>query len=136
MGGFTAITVMGNLGKDPEVKFMADKKAVANFSIAVSEGKDKPATWFRCAAFGKTAELIGQHFTKGNPILVNGRIECRKYEKDGVQKESWDVNVERFSFVDRKAESSGGGGSQIRDDGFGPPPSGGNGGPSEADVAF
>lgn len=88
--------LQGHLGRDPEGKYTAKGTQVASFSIAYSQKKDGPTTWFRCEAFGKTAELILEYCSKGSAPLLQGRIECQEYEKDGEKKQAWKFIVEKL----------------------------------------
>ena len=106
---YQTLVILGNVGKDPEVRTLNSGDAVANFSIAVSErrkGEDH-TTWFRCNAFGKTAEVVRDYVRKGSKVLVQGRIQTREYEKDGITRQSWEVVVDRLSLESPKSESSG-----------------------------
>ena len=106
---YQTLVIRGNVGKDPEVRTLNSGDAVANFSIAVSErrkGEDH-TTWFRCNAFGKTAEVVRDYVRKGSKVLVQGRIQTREYEKDGITRQSWDVMVDRLSLESPKSENSG-----------------------------
>jgi single-strand DNA-binding protein len=99
---FCRLIIQGNVGKEPEVRYTADGKSVANFSLAVSDkrGQNENVTWFRCTAFGKTAEIAGEYLKKGYPAIVDGRIQCRRYtDKQGVEKESWEVAVDRLQLL-------------------------------------
>ncbi len=103
MPNYCSITIAGHLGRAPEVKFLTDGKAVANFSIAVTEkrkGKDDETTWFNISAFGQTAENVGKYLDKGRAALVQGRIRSRKYQdKDGNDKVAWEVLADRVVFL-------------------------------------
>ena len=99
--------LIGRLGKDPEVKVLAGGTSVCNFSVAYSETynnktsgeKEKKTSWFDCAAFGKTGELIGQYFGKGDLIGLGGKVEARKYtDKEGKERTAWSMRVNEFSF--------------------------------------
>lgn len=97
--------LIGNLGKDPEVRSTPSGTVVANFSLATSERrKDEEHTeWHRCVAFNRTAEVIGEHLTKGSKIAVEGRIQTRKWtDKDGNDRYSTEILVDRFEFVESK----------------------------------
>jgi single-strand DNA-binding protein len=88
------LTVAGQLGRDAEVRFLPNGDAVANFSIADSQGKDKDAIWWNCQLFGKRAESLAQYLTKGQSVTVTGNVSQRKYtDKHGVEKISTDVRV-------------------------------------------
>jgi single-strand DNA-binding protein len=82
-----SITIIGNVGKDPEVKFPSEpgKKAVAKFTVAVNDkrGGEETVEWFNVVAFDKTAEICGQYLQKGREVCVQGKMQTRKYEKDG-----------------------------------------------------
>lgn len=84
------VILMGRLTKDPEIRYTDSKKAVCSFTLAVDDGRDsegkKKAQFIPCVAWGKTAELIDQYFTKGKPLTVTGRITVRNYEKNGEKK--------------------------------------------------
>jgi single-strand DNA-binding protein len=106
---YQTLVILGNVGKDPEVRTLNSGDPVANFSIAVSErrkGEDH-TTWFRCNAFGKTAEVVRDYVRKGSKVLVQGRIQTREYEKDGITRQSWEVVVDRLSLESPKSDSSG-----------------------------
>lgn len=108
------VVLVGRLGRDPEVKTLPSGHTVANFSLATDEPVKKPdgswekrAEWHRLAAWGKTAELVGKHLVKGSQVAIEGRLQTRSYEKDGVKHYSTDVVVDRLEFVgSKKAEST------------------------------
>ncbi len=97
----------GHLGRDPEIKQLNGGGTLATFSFASTEkwrskdGEQKErTTWFNCKAWGKTAELIGNHFDKGSPIFVTGRYQVDEYEdKDGQQQRFHYINVDRVAFL-------------------------------------
>ena len=74
------LTVTGNLGKDAERKAMNDGTAVLKFSVADSQGKDKPAIWWNCDLFGKRAESLAPYLVKGQQVTVTGTLSEREYE--------------------------------------------------------
>ena len=82
--------ILGNLGKDPEVKFTPSGVAVCNFTVATSESwKDKEGNkqekteWHNVVAFGKLAEICGEYLKKGKQVYIEGRLQTDKYEKNG-----------------------------------------------------
>ena len=104
-------TGLGNIGKDPELKYLQDGTAVVNFSVACSQRwKDKNTNeqkerteWINCSCFGKMAETIAQYFHKGSKIWVTGEIRTRKYQaQDGSDRYSTGVHVSSFDFIDSK----------------------------------
>jgi single-strand DNA-binding protein len=97
------ITIVGRLGGDPEVRIEQDGRTRTSFSIADDQGKDKDkndrTNWFRCTAWGKTAENIGNYFGKGSTIAVSGQMFAREYTgNDGKNRTSLDVVVSHFGF--------------------------------------
>ena len=86
---------IGNVGRDPEVRFMPDGKCVANISIAITErykdkqGEQKEVTeWVNVVFFGKLAEIVKQYVTQGSQLYVEGKLKTEKYDKDGVTRYS------------------------------------------------
>ena len=109
------VIIMGNLGQDPEMRYMPSGSAVANISVATSRSwKDKDSgekkeetSWHRCVAFGRTAETIGEYFSKGRKILIEGRLQYGSYEKDGIKRYTTDIVIERFEFVEKRDSGQG-----------------------------
>ena len=88
------ITIAGNLGKDAEVRSMPNGDSVASFSVADSQGKDKPTIWWNCQIFGKRAESLSQYLLKGQQVTIAGSITEREWtDKNGQQRKSMDVRV-------------------------------------------
>jgi len=106
------VQLIGNLGQDPEVKFMPNGNAVVNMSIACSESwKDKntgemveKTEWIRLAAFGKIAEICGEYLHKGSKIYVEGKYTTDKYEKDGKDVYATKVIFNQMMMLDGKPE--------------------------------
>lgn len=99
MASVNKVILVGNLGRDPEVRYLPSGDAVANITIATSS-KYKSKTgemveeteWHRVSFFGKLAEIAGQYLKKGRSVYVEGRIKTRKYtDKDGVEKYATDI---------------------------------------------
>jgi single-strand DNA-binding protein len=92
---YQRIIIRGNLGKDPETRFTAAGDPVANFSVAVTEkyNGNETTEWFNCVAFKKTAEVVQKYLTKGSSVLIEGKIQTREWEKDGVKRKSIQVIV-------------------------------------------
>ena len=91
MASVNKAILIGNLGRDPEVKSLPSGISVANLAIATSESyKDKEGNkvekteWHRVTLFDKLADIAGQYLVKGSQVYIEGRIQTRKYEKDGV----------------------------------------------------
>lgn len=106
------VELVGNLTRDPEVKYSTGENAtaIARFSIAVGrrfkrEG-DAEADFINCVAFGKTAEFIEKYFSKGSPIGISGRIQTGSYtNRDGNKVYTTDVIVEETEFVGKKSDN-------------------------------
>ena len=93
MASLNKVTVMGNLGQDPELKFTGNETAVTTLSVATQEyqGADKEdrVEWHRVVVWGKRAENCAKYLSKGRPVLVEGRLQTRSWEdKEGVKKYS------------------------------------------------
>jgi len=104
---------IGRLGRDPEVRYMPSGSAVCNFSIAVGQtwkdketGQKKEKTeWVRISAFGKLAEICGEYLSKGKQILISGRMETRKWEKDGEPQYSTEIIANDVQFLGSRGDS-------------------------------
>jgi len=112
MGSVNLVIVVGNLGKDPEVKFMQNGTPVCNFSVATSEQwkdkegqKQEKTEWHRIVVWGKQAEACGQYLKKGRPVCVEGKIQTRDSEKDGVTKYVTEIKADRVTFLGGKDKS-------------------------------
>ena len=78
------VSISGNLGKDVELRHLPDGTPVASFSVADSQGRDKPSIWWNCALFGKRAEALSPYLLKGTQVTVNGAVTEREFtDKDG-----------------------------------------------------
>ena len=97
------VILTGRFVRDPEIRYTNSKKAVASFTLAVQDGKDK-AHFVNCVAWEKTAELVDQYFLKGDPIGVIGKLTYRTYEKDGKKHSVTEVNVSSIEFPMRKKQ--------------------------------
>ena len=110
---FNQVTLLGNLTKDPEVKFINDSTAVCNFAVACNErytdrdGEQQERPMFvDCVAWNKTGEIIGEYFVKGQQILVNGKLQFDQWEDDeGNNRSRHKVNVFSFAFTGTKADN-------------------------------
>lgn len=105
------VFLLGRIGNDPEVKYMADGSQVASFSLATSSvsnrnGEKKETTeWHRCAAFGRTAEIAGQYAKKGTQVLIVGAIKTTKYkDKDGQERTSTGITVNELTLLGKPVE--------------------------------
>jgi single-strand DNA-binding protein len=107
MASVNKVILIGNLGADPETRYLPSGDAVTNIRIATSEKwKDKSGSqqehteWHRIAFFGKLAEIAGEYLKKGSPVYVEGRIRTRKWQdKDGQDKYSTEIVADRMQLL-------------------------------------
>ena len=93
----------GKLARDPEISYVGAKStALCKFRLAIPDKlapKDKTKTlWLNCVAWSGIAETISKYVLKGQEVLIEGRLSCSKYEKDGMKRTDWFVTVENFDF--------------------------------------
>lgn len=118
---YQRIIIQGNVGQIHEPRYINNGDMVLGFSVAYSEGKDKPTTWFNCTAFKKTAEVVQSYVHKGDSILIEGRIKCEKYTaKDGQEKEAWKVDVDKVALLNNKREPAQDAHNTAKADGYAP----------------
>ena len=101
------ITIICRLTADPEVKIVGQgekAKAVATFTVAVDNRFNDEASFFDVNAWGKTAEVIANHVTKGQQIGITGRLEQQRWEKDGQKRSKVIIVCDGFSFCGKKEE--------------------------------
>jgi len=111
------VFLAGNLTRDPQVRFFANERAVADFGLAVNrryrsqDGEQKEETTFvDCEAWGRTAELVGQYLTKGRAALVEGRLKFDSWEdKDGNKRNKLKVVASNVQFLDSRGGGDSGG---------------------------
>ncbi|QJD90373.1 single-stranded DNA-binding protein [Duganella dendranthematis] len=122
MASVNKVIIVGNLGRDPEIRYMPSGDAIANIAVATSykskdrnTGEQKELTeWHRISFFGRLAEIVGQYLKKGSSVYVEGRLQTRKYtDKDGVEKYATDIIAENMQMLGGRA----GGGDAGMDDG-------------------
>ena len=104
---------IGNLGRDPELRYMGDGKAVCNFSFAITEkykdksGDQKEVTeWINVATFGRLAEICGEYVRKGTKVYVEGKLKTEKYtDKNGIEKSATKITAEKVDILSNKGEA-------------------------------
>ena len=131
MANLNKVMLIGNLTRDPELKYTPGNQAVCEVGLAVNrkyrtkDGEDREETTFvDCEAWGKQAEVIKQYMTKGKPLFIEGRLKLDTWEdKDGGKRSKMRVVIENFQFLG----SGGGGGGErvVSDEGGYAPPRGG-----------
>ena len=109
---------MGNLTRDPEVRYTSSGTAIAKLGIAINRywsnkdgQKQEETTFVDVDAFGKQAETIGQYLKKGRPIMVEGRLKLDQWDdkQTGQKRSKLGVVLDRFEFIDSRGEGGGGG---------------------------
>jgi single-strand DNA-binding protein len=119
MASFNKVILMGNLTRDPQMKYLPSQTAVVEFGVACNRkfktqsGEDKEeVTFVDCTSFGKQAEVINQYFTKGKPIFIEGRLKYDSWEdkQGGGKRHKITVVIENFQFVGGREGGGGGGG--------------------------
>jgi len=128
MASVNKCTFIGNLGKDPDMKYTASGEAICNFSIACSEswkdkqtGEKKELTeWVRISFFGKLAEICGQYLKKGSQVYVEGSMRTRKWtDKDGQERYTTEIRGDEMKMLGGKQD---GGQRQQSSDDYAPAP--------------
>jgi single-strand DNA-binding protein len=129
MASVNKVIIIGNLGRDPETRYMPSGDAMTTIAVATSEswkdkvtGEKKEQTeWHRITFFGKLAEIAGQYLKKGSQVYVEGSLRSRKYtDKDGVEKYATDIKAETMKMLGSR---QGMGGSAADEEyGNAPPP--------------
>ena len=123
MASVNKVIIVGNLGRDPEIRYMPSGDAIANIAVATSykskdrnTGEQKEQTeWHRISFFGRLAEIVGQYLKKGSSVYVEGRLQTRKYtDKDCVEKYATDIIAEQMQMLGGR---QGMGGDAGMDDG-------------------
>jgi single-strand DNA-binding protein len=130
-GSVNKAIIVGNLGKDPEVRYTQGGQAVCSFTVATNEkwkdkgGADQERTeWHRIVAWGKLAELCGEYLSKGRTVYVEGRLQTRDWtNKEGQKQYTTEVVAREVVFLGGRQGGGGGGRPPTPDDDFGPPPS-------------
>ena len=98
------ISIAGTVGKDAEMKYLNDGTAIASFSIADSQGKDK-TVWWNCSLFGKRAEALGQYIHKGTKVTVSGQVtEDVWTDKNGQERKSMKVRVNDIALQSKRED--------------------------------
>ena len=119
MPSVNKVIIVGNLGRDPEIRYMPSGDAIANIAVATSfkskdrnTGEQKELTeWHRISFFGRLAEIVGQYLKKGSSVYVEGRLQTRKYtDKDGIERYATDIIAENMQMLGGRAGGDDGGG--------------------------
>jgi single-strand DNA-binding protein len=118
MASVNKVILIGNLGKDPETRYLPSGEALTSFSIATSEtwkdktsGEKKEATeWHRISAFGKLAEICGEYLRKGSQVYIEGSLRTRKWQdKEGQDRYTTEVRADQMRMLGSRGGGDGGG---------------------------
>jgi len=125
MASVNKVIIVGNLGRDPETRYLPSGEAVTNISVATTEtwkdkasGEKKEATeWHRISAFGKLAEIMGEYLKKGSQVYIEGSLKTRKYQdkETGKDRYSTEIRADRMQMLGSRA-----GGGEPREEGAAP----------------
>ena len=121
MASLNRVILIGNLGRDPETRYLPNGDAVANISVATTESwkdksgeKQEKTEWHRVTLYRRLGEIAGEYLKKGSQVYIEGRIEYREYEKDGVKRYSTDIIASEMKMLGSR---QGGGEPMDRDSG-------------------
>jgi single-strand DNA-binding protein len=117
MASVNKVILIGNLGRDPETRYMPEGGAITNISIATTETwkdkqgeKQEKTEWHRVAFFGKLAEIAGEYLKKGSQVYVEGRLQTRKWQdKDGADKYTTEIVANTMQMLGSRQGMGGGG---------------------------
>ena len=110
MASVNKVILVGNLGRDPEVRYMPSGDAIANISVATTDSwkdkngeKQERTEWHRVSFFGKLAEIVGEYLKKGSQVYVEGRLQTRKWtDKEGQDKYTTEIVADRMQMLGGK----------------------------------
>ncbi len=137
MASYNRVILVGNLTRDPQLRYLPSNMAVVDIGLAVNhkyrtaQGEDREEVCFiDCTAFGKQAEVINQYCQKGKPLLVEGRLKLDTWEdkQGGGKRSKHKVTIDNFQFLGGRGDAPGGGGGEESGDGG----AGGGGSPPRA----
>ena len=128
MASINKVILVGNLGRDPEVRYTPDNNAITNISVATTDrykdkhtGEQKEITeWHRVVFFNRLAEIAGEYLKKGSQVYIEGRLRTRKWtDQSGVDKYTTEIIADQMQMLGSRSGGSGGG--VAYDDGYGAP---------------
>lgn len=128
MASFNRVILMGNLTRDPEVRYTPSGKAVTEIGLAVNDRRKGPngdwideVTFVDITLWDRQAEVAGEYLTKGSPVLIEGRLKLDTWEKDGKKNSKLRVIGDRMQMVGGRSGPAGGGGGPARGRAASPP---------------
>lgn len=123
--GLNKVQIIGNLGRDPEMRYTPSGSAVTNFTVAVNRPRRGPdgntvdeTEWFRVVLWDKLAETANEFLRKGRTVYIEGRLQSRKYtDKDGAEKTSVEIVGNEMILLGSREDGQGGGQAMVREGG-------------------
>ncbi len=120
--GINKVILVGNVGQDPETRYMPNGGAVTNLSLATSETwKDKNSgeqqertEWHRIVFYQRLAEIVAEYVKKGSKLYVEGRLQTRSWEQDGVKRYATEIIANEMQMLDGRSGGEGGGGGSYQ----------------------
>ena len=124
--GINKVILIGNLGRDPETRYLPSGGAVTNITVATSESwKDKQSgqtqertEWHKVVFFNRLAEIAGEYLKKGTKVYIEGSLRTRSYDKDGQKHYTTEIVANEMQMLDSRGGGGGGGGMDAADHGF------------------
>ncbi len=147
-GSLNKVILIGNLGRDPELKMTPGGQALARFSVATTEtwkgqdgNKQSKTEWHNIVVWGKQAEIAEKFLRKGKQVMIEGRIQYREYtDQAGVKKTACDIRCDNFVMLGKMEDGGGRSSGGHRDEGFDEPmppaPASGGAGGFDDDIPF
>lgn len=114
-GSVNKVILIGTLGRDPEVRYMPNGGAVTNLTLATDEGYNDRATgqkvekteWHRVVAYARLAEIMGEYLKKGAKVYIEGKLQTREWEKDGVKRYTTEIVANEMTMLDGRNQNAG-----------------------------
>jgi len=129
MASVNKVILIGNLGKDPEIRYAPSGSAICNITVATSRvskdrtsgEKQEQTEWHRVVMFDRLAEIAGEYLKKGKSVYIEGRLQTRKWtDKEGVEKYSTEIIAQEMTMLGSRDSGGGGGGGMGEDTGDAP----------------
>jgi single-strand DNA-binding protein len=120
MASVNKVILVGNLGRDPEMRYAPSGDAIANFGLATTDTwkdksgeKQEKTEWHRVVMFGKVAEIAGEYLKKGSAVYIEGRLQTRKWtDKEGHERYTTEIVADRMQMLGGRGGAGGGGGTE------------------------
>jgi single-strand DNA-binding protein len=140
MASVNKVILIGNLGRDPEVRYTPSGSAVCNVSVATTRNwknkdsgeRQEETEWHRVVFYDRLAEIAGEYLKKGRPVYVEGRLKTRKWQKDGADQYTTEIIATEMQLLGSREGMGGGGGGDEGGGGYSRDAEGGGGAPRSA----